>query len=100
MCATTAVLRLAPPAAASFYSPDRVGEHPASHMAAFTGLFDADGYAGFDALYKPGRSRPDPITEVACWAHCRRGFGLGLAALVSSPSLRVCMVRLTTARAA
>jgi transposase len=64
----------APPAAAYFYSPDRGGEHPASHMAAFTGLLQADGYAGFEALYGPARTVPGPITEVACWAHCRRGF--------------------------
>ena len=64
----------APPAAAYFYSPDRGGEHPASHMAAFTGLLQADGYAGFEALYGARRVTPGPITEVACWAHCRRGF--------------------------
>ena len=64
----------APPAAVYFYSPDRGGEHPASHMAAFTGFLHADGYAGFAAQYDPARTRPGPITEVACWAHCRRGF--------------------------
>ena len=64
----------APPAAAYFYSPDRGGEHPASHMAAFTGLLQAEGYAGFEALYDARRATPGPITEVACWAHCRRGF--------------------------
>ena len=64
----------APPAAAYFYSPDRRGEHPASHMAAFTGLLQADGYAGFEALYDARRTAPGPITEIACWAHCRRGF--------------------------
>jgi len=62
----------APPAAAYFYSPDRGGEHPTAHMAAFTGFLQADGYAGFEALYNPARSTPGPITEVACWAHCRR----------------------------
>jgi transposase len=62
----------APPAAAYFYSPDRGGEHPAAHMAAFTGLLQADGYAGFEALYSPARGKPGPTTEVACWAHCRR----------------------------
>jgi hypothetical protein len=41
-------------------------------MAAFTGFLQADGYAGFEALYNPARSTPGPITEVACWAHCRR----------------------------
>ena len=64
----------APPAAAYFYSPDRNGEHPASHMATFSGFLQADGYAGFEALYGPKRTAPGPITEVACWAHCRRGF--------------------------
>ena len=62
------------PAAAYFYSPDRGGEHPAAHMATFTGFLQADGYAGFDQLYDPARTRPGPITEVACWAHCRRKY--------------------------
>jgi hypothetical protein len=43
-------------------------------MASFTGFLQADGYAGFDALYHPARTKPGPITEVACWAHCRRKF--------------------------
>lgn len=64
----------APPAAAYFYSPDRGGEHPAAHMKTFTGYLQADGYAGFEALYHAGRTDPGPITEVACWAHCRRKF--------------------------
>jgi transposase len=64
----------APPAAAYFYSPDRGGAHPAAHMATFTGLLQADGYAGFEKLYGPARTKPGPITEVACWAHARRGF--------------------------
>lgn len=59
---------------AYFYSPDRGGEHPKAHMAAFTGLLQADGYAGFGALYEAAHTKPGPITEVACWAHCRRRF--------------------------
>jgi transposase len=62
----------AAPAAVYFYSPDRGGEHPVKHMADFTGFLQADGYAGFDAMYNPARTKPGPITEVACWAHCRR----------------------------
>jgi transposase len=62
----------APPAAVYFYSPDRGGEHPTAHMATFTGFLQADGYAGFESLYNPARSKPGPITEIACWAHCRR----------------------------
>ena len=64
----------AAPATAYFYSLDRGGERPAAHLAAFTGLLQADGYAGFAALYDPARGKPGPIIEVACWAHCRRKF--------------------------
>jgi len=63
-----------PPAAAYFYSPDRGGAHPAAHLAGFTGFLQADAYAGFEALYDAARTEPGPITEVACWAHCRRKF--------------------------
>ena len=65
----------APPAAAYFYSPDRGGEHPAQHLADFAGFLQADAYAGFEALYdRSGAALPGKaaITEVACWAHCRR----------------------------
>jgi transposase len=63
---------IAPPAAIYFYSPDRGGEHPAAHLANFTGFLQADGYSGFEALYNAARTKPGPIIEVACWAHCRR----------------------------
>ena len=63
-----------PPAAAYFYSPDRGGEHPAGHLAGFAGFLQADGYAGFEALYQRPAADPRAITEVACWAHCRRKF--------------------------
>jgi transposase len=43
----------APPAAVYFYSPDRGGEHPAAHLAHFTGFLQADAYSGFAALYEP-----------------------------------------------
>jgi transposase len=67
----------APPAAAYFYSPDRGGEHPAAHLANFHGFLQADAYSGFAALYEPRSAVPGApataaITEVACWAHCRR----------------------------
>lgn len=63
----------APPAAAYFYSPDRKGERPAAHLAAFAGHLHADAYARFNALYEPGR-RPGPVVAVGCWAHVRRKF--------------------------
>jgi transposase len=62
-----------PPAAAFFYSPDRTGIHPEQHLAGYSGILQADAYAGFNSLYKPER-KPGPITEAACWAHARRKF--------------------------
>src|SRR5216684_3717734 len=72
-----------PPAAAYFYSPDRRGEHPEEHLASWTGLMQADAYAGYDRLYEAGR-RPGPIVEAACWAHARRKF-FDLARLNKAP---------------
>ena len=59
------------PAALFRYSPDRKGERPREHLAAFAGFLQADAYAGFNPLYDPGRM-PGVITPVACWAHARR----------------------------
>jgi transposase len=64
---------LDPPAAVFFYSADRAGIHPEQHLAGYSGILQADAYAGFNALYKPER-KPGPITEAACWAHARRKF--------------------------
>lgn len=49
------------------YSPDRKGIHPQSHLVGFSGVLQADAYAGFNELYRNGQ-----ITEAACWAHARR----------------------------
>ena len=62
-----------PPAAVFFYSRDRGGEHPRGHLASYTGILQADAYAGFNKLYLPGRA-PGAITEAACWSHGRRKF--------------------------
>ena len=61
----------APPAAVFFYSPDRAGIHPEQHLAGYSGILQADAYAGFNALYKADR-KPGPITQAGCWAHARR----------------------------
>jgi transposase len=49
------------------FTPDRSGIHPQTELKAFTGLLQADGYAGYDKLYTGNR-----VSEVACWAHFRR----------------------------
>ncbi len=69
----------APPAAVYFYSPDRGGEHPATHLAHFTIFLQADAYSGLAALYEPRKASPTlpamrAITEVACWVHSRRAI--------------------------
>jgi hypothetical protein len=43
-------------------------------VASLTGLLQADAYTGFQKLYGPARTKPDTITEVACWAHTRRSL--------------------------
>jgi len=63
-----------PPAVVYRYSPDRRGEHPRAHLAAFRGFLQADGYSGFGALYASANGQPAMVTEVACWAHVRRQF--------------------------
>lgn len=56
------------PAAVWFsYSPDRKGIHPQRHLADYSGILQADAYAGYNALYESGQ-----VTEAACMAHARR----------------------------
>jgi transposase len=62
---------LAPPGAIFYYSPDRGGKHPCSHLKNYAGILQADAYAGFNDLYHAAR-KPGPIIEAACWAHGRR----------------------------
>ncbi|MGY3646867.1 hypothetical protein ACVWW2_002158 [Bradyrhizobium sp. LM4.3] len=62
-----------PPAAMSYYSRDRKGEHPQEHLAGYAGILQADDYDGYNQLYLAGR-RPRPIREAACWSHGRRPF--------------------------
>ena len=56
-----------PPAAYYRYSPDRKGIHAQALLSRCRGFLHADGYAGFDSLYRP--TTPDgapPLIEVAC----------------------------------
>ena len=59
----------APPAAWYRFSIDRKAMRPRDHLKEFEGWMHADGYAGFEELYRSGRVR-----EVACMAHIRRKF--------------------------
>jgi transposase len=59
----------AAPAVWFTYSPDRKGEHPQRHLRDFTGILQADAFAGYGPLYQSGS-----IVEAACMAHARRKF--------------------------
>ena len=72
-----------PPAALFYYSRTRAGEYPRAHLAGWTGIMQADAFAGFNELYK-GRRKPAPIIEAACWSHWRRKF-FDLAKLTKAP---------------
>lgn len=60
------------PAAAYVYSDDRKGAHPSAHLAAFRGVLQVDGYAGFKRL--AGDRSDDSVKLAFCWAHMRRPF--------------------------
>ncbi|MBL4908232.1 MAG: IS66 family transposase [Sneathiella sp.] len=51
------------------FSPDRKAARPNKHLNQYEGFMHADGYAGFNDLYRTGK-----IIEVACMAHIRRKF--------------------------
>jgi transposase len=64
-----------PPAVLYRYSPDRRGIHAEALLASCSGFLHADGYAGFDRLYRPTTPAGEPkLIEVACWSHVRRKF--------------------------
>lgn len=49
------------------YSANRRGEHPTRHLKGFTGILQADAFAGFHPIYESG-----DVLEAACWSHARR----------------------------
>jgi transposase len=66
---------MSPPAVAFRFTTSRGGEHPAAHLAGYRGYLQADGYAGYNVLYRdPDTKAPRDVIEVGCWAHSRRKF--------------------------
>ena len=51
------------------FTGGRSRDGPIAFVGRFSGYFQADAYAGYDALYQSGQ-----VVEVACWAHARRHF--------------------------
>src|SRR3546814_2042004 len=64
-----------PPAVAFRVPTGGGGKHPAAHLAGYRGYLQADGYAGYNALYHdPKTKAPRGVIDVGCWAHARRKF--------------------------
>lgn len=55
-----------PPAALFHYSRDRRGEHPRSHLAAWSEILQADAYGGYGEIYREGRD-PSPGMRLRLW---------------------------------
>jgi transposase len=81
-----------PPAVLFRYTPDRKAIHPQSHLRAFSGIVQADAYAGFNALYERTHN---PAAEAACWAHARRKF-FDVHAATDSPIAREALERIAS----
>jgi len=77
----------APPGAVYYFSTDRKGEHPQSHLAKFEGILQApyrrmqafacramDAFSGYKKLYELDAAGAVHVREAACWAHLRRDF--------------------------
>ncbi|TIS33933.1 transposase [Mesorhizobium sp.] len=47
------------------------GEHPAAHLAGWSGILQADAFGGYGDLYATGRQLA-PVLEASCWTHSRR----------------------------
>jgi len=83
-----------PPAVWYQYSPTWHAKHPLKHLARFTGKLQADGYAGFEALFIPSSPGvPARVEEISCWAHSRRYF-FELYVAVKSPTAKEALDRI------
>ena len=51
------------------FTETRGREGPQAFLKTFEGYLQADAYGGYDGVYLDSKGK---ITEVACWAHCRR----------------------------
>lgn len=46
-----------------------------AHLVGYQGYLQADGFAGYNALYRDPKTKvPRDIVEVGCWSHARRKF--------------------------
>ena len=55
---------MGPPAAMFYYSRNRRGEHPQSHLVGYSGILQADAYDGYGKLYQADR-KPAPRLTIS-----------------------------------
>ncbi len=70
------------------YTPTRQKSGPRDWLSNFKGYLHADGYPGYDDLYRDGA-----IIEVGCWAHARRKF-FEVEQATGSPLAREALLRI------
>lgn len=54
------------------YGDGRAGAHALAVLHGFDGILQVDGYTGYDALTRQGRTGGKPLQLAYCWAHARR----------------------------
>lgn len=54
------------------YGDGRAGAHAMAILHGFDGILQVDGYTGYDALTRQGRTGGKPLQLAYCWAHSRR----------------------------
>ena len=62
----------APPIVVFTYESSRAGAHAMAILNGFDGTLQVDGYTGYDALSRKGRTGGKPVQLAYCWAHARR----------------------------
>ena len=61
-----------PPMVMFTYQNSRAGAHAMAILHGFDGILQVDGYTGYDALTRQGRTGGKPVQLAYCWAHARR----------------------------
>jgi transposase len=61
-----------PPVVVFTYGNSRAGSHAMTILDGFDGTLQVDGYTGYDALTRKGRTGGKPLQLAYCWAHARR----------------------------
>jgi transposase len=70
------------------FTLDRSRDGPERFLAGWEGSLQADGYSGFEGLY-----RSDKVLEIGCWAHARRKYFDAIPSDTSRASHMVALIQ-------